>query len=223
ARDFATSAQEVYDGALMVFYPNGDRTGLDFGGDPNIRADGVFANPDKFLLRSTLNGPDDTNILFGIGFGIGTDIVTGPNGNLYVVSETKGLVLEIFRKDAVAAYHQTNLVSDIPNPPGGAPAVIDANLKNPWGIALSPNSPFWVSDQRTGVSTLYASNADGSTATKNALVVSVPARTDLLVGSRATNSILRFNQVTGAFIDTFVTAGSGGLQGPGGVAIGPDG
>src|SRR5262249_35188897 len=78
-------------------------------------------------------------------------------------------------------------------------------------------------DQRTGVSTLYSSNADGSTATPNPLVVTVPARTDLLVGSRATNSILRFNQVTGAFIGTFVAAGSGGLQGPGGVALGPAG
>src|SRR5439155_11632824 len=39
ARDFATAAQEVYDGALMVLYPNSERTGLDFDNDPNIRAD----------------------------------------------------------------------------------------------------------------------------------------------------------------------------------------
>jgi uncharacterized protein (TIGR03118 family) len=55
------------------------------------------------------------------------------------------------------------------------------------------------------------------------LVVTEPARADLLVGSRATNSILRYNQVTGALIDTFVAPGSGGLNGPGGVALGPDG
>jgi uncharacterized protein (TIGR03118 family) len=223
ARDFSTSGQEVYDGALMVFYPTANRTGLDFSGDPNVRADHVFANPDKFLLRSTLNGPDDTNILFGEGFGIGTDIVTGPDGNLYVVSETKGAVYQIFRKAEVAAFHQTNLVSDIADPPGGAPVVVDTNLKNPWGVALSPTSPFWISNQRTGVSTLYSSNADGSSATKNPLEVTVPARTDLVVGSRATNTILRFNQVTGAFIGTLVAPGSGGLQGPGGVALGPDG
>src|SRR5262249_5391067 len=89
ARDLATSGgQELHDGALFVFHPNGDRTGLDFGGDPNIRtSDGVFQNFRDF----DLNG--DTSFLLGEGFGIGTDILTGPNGDLYVVSETKGLVL----------------------------------------------------------------------------------------------------------------------------------
>jgi len=46
---------------------------------------------------------------------------------------------------------QTNLVSDIP----GLAPVLDPNLKNPWGVSFSPTSPFWISDQRTGVSTLY--------------------------------------------------------------------
>src|SRR5262249_41020691 len=137
ARDFATApGQEVYDGALMIFHLNADRTGLDFGGDPNIRADNVFANPDKFLLRSTLNGPDDTNILFGTGFGIGTDIVTGPNGHLYVVSETKGEVYEIFAKAQVTTFQTTNLVADTADPHDstgralGAPEAVDVNLKN---------------------------------------------------------------------------------------------
>jgi uncharacterized protein (TIGR03118 family) len=58
---------------------------------------------------------------------------------------------------------------------------------------------------------------------KEPLTVATPPRTDILVGSRATNSVLRFNQVTGAFIDTFIPPRSGGLNGPGGVAVGPDG
>jgi uncharacterized protein (TIGR03118 family) len=219
ARDFLTApGQEEFDGGLFVFHPNSDRSGLNFGGDPNVRtSDNVFQNFRDF----DLNG--DTSFLLGEGLGIATDIQTGPNGDLFVVSETKNAVYEIFRKDAVGPYAQTNLVSDLAHPPGGDPVVVDTNLKNPWGIALSPTSPFWVSDQRTGMSTLYSSNADGSTATANPLVVTVPARTDLLVGSRATNSILRFNQVTGALIGPFITAGSGGLNGPGGVAFGPDG
>ena len=65
---------------------------------------------------------------------------------------------------ARALYVQTDLVSDLT----GA-AHQDANLRNPWGLARSPSSPFWVADNGTGVSTLYA--ADG---TPNALVVSVP-------------------------------------------------
>jgi uncharacterized protein (TIGR03118 family) len=60
---------------------------------------------------------------------------------------------------------QTNLVSDIP----GLAANTDANLKNPWGIANSATSPFWVADQVTGVSTLY--NGAG---TPNTLVVTIP-------------------------------------------------
>lgn len=62
-------------------------------------------------------------------------------------------------------FTQTNLVSDIP----GLAAVTDPNLKNPWGMSFTPTSPFWTSDQVTGVATLY--NASGSPA---ALIVSIP-------------------------------------------------
>lgn len=41
---------------------------------------------------------ESESLLFGTGFGIGTDIKTGPNGNLYLVSLTQGAVYEIFRK-----------------------------------------------------------------------------------------------------------------------------
>jgi uncharacterized protein (TIGR03118 family) len=63
------------------------------------------------------------------------------------------------------SFTQSNLSSDIP----GLAAFTDANLKNPWGISFSGTSPIWVSDQGTGVSTLY--NGTGSAA---ALVVSIP-------------------------------------------------
>jgi uncharacterized protein (TIGR03118 family) len=62
-------------------------------------------------------------------------------------------------------YFQTNLVSDIP----GRAIHTDSNLKNPWGISSSSTSPFWVSDNATGVSTLY--NTAG---TPLPLVVSIP-------------------------------------------------
>jgi uncharacterized protein (TIGR03118 family) len=67
---------------------------------------------------------------------------------------------------ARADYLQTNLVSD-----GAVPAVqpTDPDLKNPWGISASSNSPFWVSDQGTGVSTLY--NTSG---VKQGLRVTIP-------------------------------------------------
>ena len=67
--------------------------------------------------------------------------------------------------EAVTRYQQTNLVSDI----SGLAAVTDANLKNPWGIASSPTSPFWVSNNATGVATLY-----NSSGTPQSLVVTIP-------------------------------------------------
>src|SRR5215831_18139914 len=48
-------------------------------------------------------------------------------------------------------YKQTNLVSDQP----GVAALTDPNLVNAWGISRSSTSPWWVSDNGTGVSTLY--------------------------------------------------------------------
>jgi uncharacterized protein (TIGR03118 family) len=62
-------------------------------------------------------------------------------------------------------FTQTNLVSDIP----GKAANTDPNLKNPWGVSFSATSPFWASDQGTGLATLY--NAAG---VPQGLVVTVP-------------------------------------------------
>src|SRR3954470_5519766 len=53
---------------------------------------------------------------------------------------------------SAAAYIQTNLVSDIT----GLASITDPSLINPWGISRSPTSPFWVSNQGTSTSTLYA-------------------------------------------------------------------
>ena len=48
-------------------------------------------------------------------------------------------------------YKQTNLISDIP----GMAAVTDPNLVNPWGMSRSSGSPWWVSDNGPGLTTLY--------------------------------------------------------------------
>ena len=62
--------------------------------------------------------------------------------------------------------NQVNLASDIP---GMAP-VTDPDLKNPWGISLSPTSPLWISNQGTDSSTLYSLTPGLSTATKSTAV-----------------------------------------------------
>ena len=48
-------------------------------------------------------------------------------------------------------YKQTNLVSDI----SGMAPLTDPNLKNPWGLTRSSSSPWWVSNNNSGTSTLY--------------------------------------------------------------------
>src|SRR6266581_9812401 len=51
-------------------------------------------------------------------------------------------------------YQQTNLVSDI----AGVALFTDKNLVNPWGLSHPPTGPWWVSDNGTGLSTLYNGN-----------------------------------------------------------------
>ena len=66
---------------------------------------------------------------------------------------------------AVILFQETSLVSD-----GFVPAATtDPDLINPWGVSFSPTSPFWVSDNGTGLATLY----DGA-GMKRSLVVTIP-------------------------------------------------
>src|ERR1700736_2613396 len=59
-------------------------------------------------------------------------------------------------------FHQTNLVSD---PATQGASIVDPNLKNAWGLALSPTSPLWVANNGTGTATLYSIAAGGATVT----------------------------------------------------------
>lgn len=54
-------------------------------------------------------------------------------------------------------YKQVNLVADTDT---YDVLRVDANLKNPWGIALSPTGSFWISANHTGLSTIYDRNGD---------------------------------------------------------------
>ncbi len=62
-------------------------------------------------------------------------------------------------------YTQTNLVSNV----SGVAPVTDPQLINPWGISRGSGSPWWISDNATGFSTLY--NGAGA---KQSLIVTIP-------------------------------------------------
>ena len=94
---------------------------------------------------------------------------------------------------AQSAYQQHNLVSDIP----GLAAVTDTNLVNPWGIATSSGSPFWVADNHTGLSTLY-----NSTGAIQSLVVTIPPP------AGGTNAAAPTGMIFNGTVDFVVTSGT---------------
>ena len=70
-------------------------------------------------------------------------------------------------------YRQVNLVSDLP----GHALLQDTNLVNAWGMSFSPTSPFWISDNGTGLATLYAVTNDAMGkvhVAKQSLEVTIP-------------------------------------------------
>src|SRR6266487_2020133 len=76
--------------------------------------------------------------------------------------------------------------------------ILDLDLVNPWGIAESPTSPFWVSDNGTGVSTLYISTTNNPIA-KNPLVVSIPTCDDPLGRSgKPTGAVFNITTLPGS-------------------------
>ena len=77
-------------GYLFHFNLQGNRRGIAVGDDR--LNDRVADNTAKFDIT------ESESLLIGRDFGVGTDIETGPNGNLFVVSLSGGAVYEVFKK-----------------------------------------------------------------------------------------------------------------------------
>jgi glucose/arabinose dehydrogenase len=82
------SEDEPEGGPLFRFKLNAGRTNFAFS-DARL-ADGVADNLEKHDIT------ESESLLIGRNFGIVTEIQTGPNGHLYVVSLSKGAIYEIF-------------------------------------------------------------------------------------------------------------------------------
>lgn len=87
-------------------------------------------------------------------------------GRILAFSALLVVALGMISSSAFAQYTVTNLVSNLP----GKAQHQDASLVNAWGISYAPGGYFWVSDNGTGLSTLY-----GATGIKQALVVTIPS------------------------------------------------
>ena len=83
-------------------------------------------------------------------------------------------------RDTARTYVQTNLVSDVP----GLAAHTDPNLRNPWGTSTGPGLPIWVSDNATGVTTLYDGQGNLKEVAANQPAVMIPAPPSAGSGAR---------------------------------------
>ena len=97
------------------------------------------------------------------------------------------------------AFNQTNLVSSVT----GMAGVTDSDLINPWGMSSSATSPIWVSDQGSGLATLYNPNGNPI---KQSLVVTIPA-----IGTPS--------GPTGQVFNADTTATDFTIPGPGGTSV----
>jgi uncharacterized protein (TIGR03118 family) len=77
---------------------------------------------------------------------------------------------DVIRPDAVpiispgSAYRQINLISDVP----GLATLQDPLLVNPWGISATATSPFWIANNGTSTTQLFAGDVSGSPFVLNA-------------------------------------------------------
>jgi uncharacterized protein (TIGR03118 family) len=90
-------------------------------------------------------------------------------------------------------YQQVNLVSDVA---GDGAGEVDKDLLNPWGVAFSPTGIIWISDNHSGVTTVY--NNEGETVLP---AVAIPFR-DQHKGGAPTGVV--FNNTT-----DFIAPGAG--------------
>ena len=112
-----------------------------------------------------------------------------------------GLLL-VSASGASAQYKRTDLVTDT----GAGDTAADPNLVNAWGLVALPTSPFWVSDNVTGQSTLYTGGGQ-----KIPLTVSVPAANGGtgsptgIVGNTSADFVITENKVSAPAIFIFAT------------------
>ena len=91
-----------------------------------------------------------------------------------LTSAALGLLLLLSSSAALAQYQLTYLTSDLT----GKAKFTDSLLKNAWGLAYSPNAPFWISDEASGWSTLYS-----ATGSPQSLQVIIPSASGSGAGS----------------------------------------
>jgi len=81
-------------GSLYRFHLTADRLNVDGSADPRL-ADRVA---DNLFRAQKFEGTESETLIIGTGFGVTPDVKQGPDGNLYVVSLTDGVIYKISRR-----------------------------------------------------------------------------------------------------------------------------
>ena len=86
----------------------------------------------------------------------------------------------------IGSFSWNNLRSDI----AGVAANVDSNIVNPWGLTASASGVIWVSDNGTGVSTLYRQDGTPVPNAASPLIVSIPTSAKNKGGANPTGVVV---------------------------------
>jgi uncharacterized protein (TIGR03118 family) len=76
--------------------------------------------------------------------------------------------------DGAAAAPRVTQINQVSDDPAQHPKLIDPNVVNAWGLALSPTSPLWVANNGTNTATLYPGGLNGAAVSPSPFVVQIP-------------------------------------------------
>lgn len=217
-RDNIEEPAEVF----FVELSNASGAGL---GDSRARA--TILNDETSITVRDQRGreDDDTAIPLGVfvdeqQLPLGTGLVFGPDGDLYVASPQTD---EILRFDGTTGESLGVFVAagsgglDVP--------AITSLLFRPDGNLYVPGRDSHNVLRYNGTTGAFIDEfvtaGSGGLDRPKGMVFGPDG--NLYVGSSTTDEVLRYNGTTGAFVDVFVSAQSGGLQEPRGLAFGPGG
>ena len=201
------------------------------GGQFNVNG-GTIVGAGTFALSGVTVNLTTSLTNSGMSYAINSSTVNGPGTLINSANQPLatgssngiGLLVAGFGSNNVVAY----------NPASGQPDLTFANssssLSEPVGMVYGPDGNLYVSGLANGAVLRF----NGTTGlamgpfTSGATIASPVGLTfgpdgNLYVGSQASNSVLQFDGHTGAFLKTFVTSGSGGLNGLNRIVFGPDG
>ncbi len=197
-----------------------DEDGVSTSADLFISADG---NTQLFQFDA-ITGMFERTLGDGFSLFVGAGTIVGPDGLLYVVGDS---TFNVERYDPETGQFVDEFIAD------------NGDLNNPTGMAFGPNGNLFIASTGVTNSILEFDGVTGQligpfvgsgplegrpAGLTGPVQLTFHSDGFLYVSDTFTNEILRFDANTGAYVDAFVSAAdNGGLLGPGGFTIGPDG